>query len=135
MRQINFSEELRYDGDRNGISLMITLMHQGNEMTVPAKIDTGADVCLFSHEIGVALGIPIEQGEYLLLGGLTGTLEAYGHGVTLQSGNIAVQSIVYFAKYPGLQRNLLGRQGWLRNLKLGLIDYDNLLYLSPYDEA
>lgn len=38
-----------------------------------------------------------------------------------------------FAKYPGLQRNLLGRQGWLRNLRLGLIDYDNLLYLSAYD--
>jgi len=31
-----------------------------------------------------------------------------------------------------LPRNLLGRQGWLRNLKLGIIDYDNLLYLSAY---
>jgi hypothetical protein len=37
-----------------------------------------------------------------------------------------------FAKYPNLPRNLLGRQGWLRNLKLGVIDYDNLLYLSAY---
>ncbi|MEP7343168.1 MAG: hypothetical protein ABI977_35915 [Acidobacteriota bacterium] len=40
---------------------------------------------------------------------------------------------VYFAKYPGLERNLLGRSGWLRNLRLGLIDYDNLLYLSEYN--
>ncbi|MDX2041364.1 MAG: hypothetical protein SF097_08945 [Acidobacteriota bacterium] len=40
---------------------------------------------------------------------------------------------MYFAKYPGLQRNLLGRRGWLRNLKLAVIDYDNLLYLSAYD--
>ena len=44
----------------------------------------------------------------------------------------AMQSVVYFAKYPGLPRNLLGRQGWLRNLRLGVIDYDNLLYLSHY---
>ena len=55
------------------------------------------------------------------------------HEVTLQTCGIAFQSFVYFAKYPGLQRNLLGRQGGLRNLKVGLIDYDNLLYLSAYD--
>jgi hypothetical protein len=35
-------------------------------------------------------------------------------------------------KYPNLPRNLLGRQGWLRNLKLGIVDYDYLLYLSAY---
>ncbi|MGH9751482.1 MAG: hypothetical protein ACREA2_01755 [Blastocatellia bacterium] len=40
--------------------------------------------------------------------------------------------LVYFTKYPNLPRNLLGRQGWLRNLKLGVIDYENLLYLSAY---
>ncbi len=26
----------------------------------------------------------------------------------------------------------IGRQGWIRNFHIGLIDYDNLLYLSPY---
>jgi hypothetical protein len=40
---------------------------------------------------------------------------------------------VYFAKYPGLPRNILGRQGWLHNRRLAVIDYDNLLYLSAYD--
>ena len=39
----------------------------------------------------------------------------------------------YFAKYPGLPRNILGRQGWLRNLRMAVIDYDSLLYLSAYD--
>ncbi|MFN7926859.1 MAG: retropepsin-like aspartic protease [Blastocatellia bacterium] len=135
MRQINFLEELPYEDKRSGVSLLITLSYQGNEINVPAKVDTGADVCLFNHETGLALGIPIERGDYLRLGGLTGTLEAYGHEVTIQTGSIAFQSVVYFAKYPGLQRNLLGRQGWLRNLKLGLMDYDNRLHLSPYDAA
>ena len=41
--------------------------------------------------------------------------------------------MVYFAKHPGLQRNLLGRRGWLRNFRLAVIDYDNLLYLSEYN--
>jgi hypothetical protein len=29
--------------------------------------------------------------------------------------------------------DILGRQGWLRNLRLAVIDYDNLLYLNAYD--
>jgi hypothetical protein len=34
---------------------------------------------------------------------------------------------------PDLPRNLFGQRGWQRNLRLGLIDYDNLLYLSVDD--
>jgi hypothetical protein len=37
---------------------------------------------------------------------------------------IAFESFVYFAKYTGLQRNLLGRVGFLRKLRFGLIEYD-----------
>ncbi len=133
MKQLNFVQETRYKENDDGISIQVTLIYAGTTFDVTAKVDTGAAVCLFSYEDGLDLGIPIEQGIPIRLGGLTGTLEAFGHEVTLQTGNIAFQSLVYFAKYPGLQRNLLGRRGWLRNLRLGLIDYDNLLYLSEYN--
>jgi hypothetical protein len=103
--------------------------HRYGDKTIrtDAKVDPGSAVCLFSHEDGLDLGVPIEQGYPIKLGGLTGSLEAFGHEVTLQTGHLVFQSTVYFAKYPGLPRNLLGRRGWLRNLRLGLIDYDNLL--------
>ncbi len=42
-------------------------------------------------------------------------------------------TLIYFTKYPGLRRNLLGRNGWLRLLQVGLIDYRNLLCLSKYE--
>ena len=133
MKQINFAEEYRYQDDDEGISIRVLLTYGGKTTRVIAKVDTGAAVCLFSYEDGLDLGIPIEQGIPKRLGGLTGSLDAFGHEVTLQTGDIAFQSIVYFAKYPGLERNLLGRQGWLRNLRLGVIDYDKLLYLNAYD--
>lgn len=133
MNQFDFAEEFIYKDDDEGIPLPVRLTYAGTVIDVLAKVDTGATVCLFSYEDGIDLGIPIEQGIPLRLGGLTGSLEAFGHEVTLQTGDIAFQSLVYFAKFPGLQRNLLGRRGWLRNLKLAVIDYDNLLYLSVYD--
>jgi hypothetical protein len=29
---------------------------------------------------------------------------------------------------------LLGRQGWLLQVRLGLVDYEQLIYLSNYDD-
>lgn len=134
MQQLSFSEEVTYKDSEEGIPLEIRLTYAGTQLDVIAKVDTGSAVCLFSYEDGLDLGIPIEQGIPLKLRSLNGSLEAFGHEVTLQTGELAFQSLVYFAKYPGLPRNLLGRQGWLRNLKLAVIDYDNVLYLSAYDE-
>lgn len=132
-KDLSFDYEYRYEDDEEGIPLPVKLTFGGRTVGVTAKGDPGAAVCLFRHEIGIKLGIPIDQGIPITLGGLTGTLEAFGHEVTLQTGELSFQSIVYFAKYPNLPRNLLGRRGWLRNLRVGLIDYDNLLYLSDYD--
>jgi hypothetical protein len=133
MTQLTFDEEYNYKDDEEGIPISVTLTYGNQTVRADAKVDPGSAVCLFSNEVGVALGIPIEHGDPIKLGGLTGSLEAFGHGVTLQTGHLVFQSTVYFAKYPGLPRNLLGRRGWLRNLRMALIDYDNLLYLSAYD--
>lgn len=131
--EISFSTEYRYKDHHDGITIMITLIYGEEFIHTQAKVDTGAEVCIFSNEIGMNLGIPIEQGLPRSFSSLGGVVEAFGHEITLQTGELAFQSVVYFAKYPGLPRNLLGRQGWLRNLKLAVIDYDNLLYLSAYD--
>lgn len=133
MKQLTFDQEHHYKDDDEGIPIEVSLTYAGTTVAVQAKVDPGSAVCLFSLEIGLKLGINVEQGMPIRLGGLTGSLDAFGHEVTLQTGDIAFQSMVYFARYPGLQRNLLGRRGWLRNFRLALIDYDNLLYLSEYD--
>jgi hypothetical protein len=132
--QITFTETLSYKDHPAGILIPATLSFAGLIANVDAKVDTGAEVCLFSRETGVRLGLPIEDGLPIRLSTLAGTIDAFGHEVTLQTGALIFQSTVYFAKYPHLPRNILGRVGWLRNLKLALIDYDNLLYLSAYDE-
>jgi Aspartyl protease len=130
--QITFTETLSYDDDPAGIVIFVRLAHAGIETRVEAKVDTGAAVCLFSREIGESLGLPIESGLPIRLNTLTGSIDAFGHEVTLQTGTLTFHSTIYFVKHPGLPRNLLGRDGWLRKSKLAVVDYDNVLYLSAY---
>lgn len=77
--------------------------------------------------------LDVEAGLPKRLSSLGGPIDCFGHEVTLETAGLSFQSIVYFAKYPNLPRNILGRQGWLRNLKLGLVDYENKLYLGKYE--
>jgi hypothetical protein len=77
--------------------------------------------------------LQIESGLPIRLGTLTGGLVAFGHEIGLQTFELAVNSVVYFARDYGLPRNLLGRTGWLNKACIGLIENDQLLYLSRYD--
>jgi len=131
--QITDPISFNYPDHADGITLSVQLSAGGHLVEAIAKVDTGAGICLFSREIGVHLGLVIEQGIHTTLRTLSGPLEAFGHEVRLEVGALVLDTVVYFAKHPGLPRNFLGRQGWLRNVRLGLVDYENLLYLAKYE--
>lgn len=132
-KQLLFDTEYHYPDHRDGITIPALLSYGAISIPVEAKVDCGAEVCLFTNEDGQKLGIQVNQGIPTQLGSLAGPIEAFGHEITLCTGEFEMTSLVYFAKYPGLTRNILGRQGWLRNLRMAIIDYDNLLYLNVYD--
>lgn len=128
-----FDYSYQYPEHPDGILIPVSLLSGQTFHKAFASIDPGASVCLFSREIGEILGLDIERGLYKRLGTLTGGLDAFGHEVSIQTFDIAVASTVYFARDYHLPRNLLGRTGWLNKLRFGLIDYDQLIYLSRYD--
>lgn len=132
--QIAAAEAFHYPDHADGITLSVTLSSGEYAIEALAKIDTGAAICLFSREIGLHLGLEIEQGMATTLNTLSGSLEAFGHEVRLEIGALVFDTVVYFAKHPDLPRNFLGRQGWLRNVRCGLVDYENKLYLAKYAE-
>jgi hypothetical protein len=128
-----FEESFRYPDHPDGIVIPVTLKSGALTQLSQAVVDCGAGVCLFSREVGELLKLKIEEGEYKRLRTLTGGLDSFGHEVSLKTFGLVIESVVYFARDKGLPRNILGRQGWLRKLRFGLIDYDSLLYLGRYD--
>jgi hypothetical protein len=42
--------------------------------------------------------------------------------------------MVYFAANQSFTRNVLGRRGWLDQVRPGIVEHDGKLYLSRYDE-
>jgi hypothetical protein len=61
--------------------------------------------------------------------------EAFGHEVEISVLGIVTNALVYFFADPAIDRNVLGRIGWLDRVRLGLVHHDSKVYLAPYDQA
>lgn len=132
--QIEYAVRQIYDSRKAGITIKTTLRRNDLSVVFNAKIDTGAEFCLFARELGEQLDIEIESGYQKNLSTLAGDLSAFGHSVELETLGLKFDTLVYFAKDYALNRNLLGRQGWFQLIKLGLDDYRSEIYISPQDE-
>jgi hypothetical protein len=132
--QLTFDYHFSYGSHLDGIILPAVLTSGDLVVRTKACVDTGAAYCVFTNEVGIELGLDIESGIPKLMGSAAGGyIETFGHEVGIQTLDVSFDSYIYFARYPGLRRNLLGRHGWLRNLRVALIDYDNLFYYGRYD--
>jgi hypothetical protein len=75
--QLHFGQRYRYDSLESGITVEAALRYGEAAIKCAAKIDTGAQVCLFEREIGEYLGLEIEGDVKIELRTLMGTLPAY----------------------------------------------------------
>jgi len=98
-----------------------------------AKIDTGASHCLFERQYAKVLGLEVEAGDPKVFSTAVGRFRAYGHEVSMRVLDLAFTSIVYFFADDAIEKNVLGRRGWLDRIRIGIVDYENTLYLSPHD--
>lgn len=130
---IEFSELYEYDTLEMGITLPVLLKNDLLEINFQAKLDTGSSHCIFERRFGEHIGIEIENGTLERFGTVTSGFVAYGHEVTISVLGIEIYTTVYFAESPYFPRSVLGRQGFLDRVKLGLIDYEGKLLLSDYE--
>lgn len=134
MENISFDRTFFYNTLKTGITVSVILSNGDISTDFEAKVDTGSSYCVFERTQAERLEIDVESGEPLRISTATGSFEAFGHELRLSVLGIETVSTVYFAKEESFTRNVLGRQGWLDRVKLGLIDYEGKPLLSVYDE-
>jgi predicted aspartyl protease len=132
--QLNFGLTHKYDSAKGGIVIPVSLILDEKIIECQAKVDTGAEHCLFARSYADQLGLDVESGHQMEMGTLTASFTAFGHVITLQTLNMAFESTVYFPQSYEIRRNLLGRNGWLHFVRLGIAAYDEIIYLSLYDD-
>lgn len=132
---MEFEHQFKYLSLKGGIWIQAYLSVGGAPVRCEAKIDTGSEYCVFQREMADKLGLNVESGYRMPLDSPGGVVETYCHEVTLHTLALSFESIVCFVSNPYFPRNLLGRNGWLIHLKLGIIDYEQTIYLSPYSQS
>jgi Aspartyl protease len=135
MQVLEFARVYDYSREDESVVLPVVLRAGLNEVRVAASVDTGASFCMFGAEIADALGLDLTNGIRRRFRTANSVFDAYGHGVELHVLGLATHSLIYFFADPMIDRNVLGRTGWLDRVRLGLIHHDNKIYLAPYDPA
>ena len=99
-----------------------------------AKIDTGSTNCIFSRQLGEKLDLKIEDGLPKRIGTATGSFMTFEHRVTLEVLDCEFDLLACFAADESFQTNVLGRFGFLIQVRLGIVDYEGKIYLSKYGD-
>ena len=126
-----FSIKHLYPDRETGISLPVFLTYGDKTEKVSAKLDTGADFCVFTTDVARQLGVPLAAGLKKTFDTSGGLVAAYGHEVMIGSFGHEHAAFVFFADSQSHRRNLLGRVGWIRNFGIAIFDYESALYVRP----
>ena len=135
MYQLEFTTAHSYGSDREGITVPVLLKSGANSVRIAASIDTGATFCIFRNELAEALGLDFTNAAPKRFRTATGTFEAFGHDVEITVLGVTTFSTVYFFADASINKNVLGRVGWLDRVRLALVDHDSTLYVAPYGSA
>ena len=114
------------------IVVPVGLSANGIHVQFGAKLDTGAEYCLFDRKWADWLDIDVESGPRRTFRGLAGRLDAFEHEVIITCFDVEFASQVYFTQDQGVARDLLGCHGWLDRFRLAIVHYDREMFLSPY---
>ncbi|MCC6366321.1 MAG: retropepsin-like domain-containing protein [Bryobacterales bacterium] len=131
-QSLNFDASHHY-ASTEGIDVPVELRVGDRRVELFARLDTGAAHCIFERRYAEELGLDVESGRPQRFRTMAGSFVTYEHEVTLHTLGIEFSASVFFAHDPAFSRSFVGRSGWLDRLRVGIIDYDRLLFLSAYD--
>ena len=95
-----------------------------------ALIDSGATISVFRPDVGDDLGLKIESGKEIYLGGVGGRIKGYIHKLEIEIAGKKFLCPVVFSHEYLVSFNLLGREAFFRQFKIIFEEKKNLLTLG-----
>jgi hypothetical protein len=129
---LGFDAAHRYSSS-DGIDVRTGSSVGNRKVELLARLDTGAAHCIFERKYAEALGLEVESGRAPRFRSMAGSFVAYEHEVTLHPLGIEFSAAVFFAEDPAFHKSFVGRTGWLDRLRVGIVDYDRMLFLGAYE--
>lgn len=132
--QQDFLYRILYPG---GPDIAFSILISSDSQTfyeVGVKLDTGSTFCVFHRQYAEMLGLDVERRTPQRMRAATGTFLAYGHDILISVEGIEWHATVFFAEDEFFPVNVVGRVGFLDRLRIGLVDYEQTLYLSAYHD-
>lgn len=130
--RVDFDHEFQYrDLEHLFVpAVNVTLIGPSGEEDFIAIWDSGAQYCLFNGLRAVSIGLDLMTGRPQTLGGLTGSLQARIHQVSLEIFGTQFQCEVAFSERP-ISRELLGRHTLFNQVRLGFREGISTGYFHP----
>ena len=90
----------------------------GKRFRSQALIDSGATISIFGEETADTLGIEIEKGEKIMLGGVGGRIVGYVHPLRVRIAKKEFGCPFVFSREYLVSFNLLGREGFFEQFQI-----------------
>jgi hypothetical protein len=131
LTSLDFDADLEYEETAAGILVPIRLIHGDRSVELKARLDTGAADCLFDRFYADILGLP-DSGVERYYRTVTGSFQAFGHEVTLETLGLQWSAMVFFHAMGNPAHAFVGRRGWLDRVRLGIVHSEQRLFLGQY---
>jgi predicted aspartyl protease len=128
--ELSFTTALHLVEDEAGLFVHAKFAAGDSEVGLDGYFDPGATYCVLPRWAAEKMGLDIESGTPVTLRTGGGPLPTHQHYVHLTLGDLCFEDVpVCIPKYPEFHRGLLGRAGWFPKVDLGVVVYDERLYL------
>lgn len=97
----------------------IELLNLGRRLRYEVLIDSGADFCIFDHQISEILNINLANSTRTDIQGIGGTKNAFSHQINLSVGGHECRVDARFMKeIPTTGYGILGQKGFFENFQV-----------------
>lgn len=110
--------------------IKLDLYYKNNVSETSALIDSGATVSVFRAEMGEQLGIDIEKGQEMYLGGVGGHIKGYLHKLEVRIAGKKFLCPIVFSREYVVSFNLLGREEFFKRFTITFEEKKNRLNLE-----